>query len=362
MNVAVACGGTGGHLFPGLAVAEELRRRGHEVLLIVSEKEIDTLALEGHEGFQVERLPSIGLPSLFSPAIFGFVGKFGRSLLECRKIFARFRPDAVLGMGGFTSTAPILAGRLRKQSAFIHESNAIPGKANRLNARLSTAVLVGFEECKRYFKGKRCQVTGTPVRDSLRQEVSRDDVLRALGFEAGRKTLLVMGGSQGARGINQAVPDAVGLLSGLDVQVIHLAGTADGKKVEARYGEHGVPHYVAAFHHRMHELYTLADLAIARAGASTLAEFSFFGLPAVLIPYPYAAEDHQKRNAAIFTRAGAAIMVEESALDTDLLSHSLGELLGDAGRLKRMSERCRETAQGEATVEVANAVEELSAT
>src|SRR5205823_10857368 len=144
MNAVIACGGTGGHLFPGIAVAEVLRARGHEVMLLISEKDIDALALSGRETFRFQKLPTVGLPSPFSPAILGFVRRFNESLALCRAIYGRFKPQVVLGMGGFTSTAPVLAGKLRGVPTFIHESNAIPGKANKLTARLVRAVLLGF--------------------------------------------------------------------------------------------------------------------------------------------------------------------------------------------------------------------------
>ncbi|RYD83794.1 MAG: undecaprenyldiphospho-muramoylpentapeptide beta-N-acetylglucosaminyltransferase, partial [Verrucomicrobiaceae bacterium] len=158
MRFVIAAGGTGGHLFPGLAVGEVLLARGHEVMLLISEKEIDALATQGRTEFRIERLPGIGMPKLFSPAVFGFLKRFRDGLKRCKVLYQDFQPDAVLGMGGFTSTAPILAGRLRKVPTFVHESNAIPGKANKLNARLVTCVLLGFEECSRYIPGARFEV------------------------------------------------------------------------------------------------------------------------------------------------------------------------------------------------------------
>ena len=146
MNAVIACGGTGGHLFPGIAVAEVLRERGHQVMLLVSEKEIDMLALSGHADLKFEKLPTVGFPSAFSPAIFGFVQRFAGSLSICRALYRKFKPQVVLGMGGFTSTAPVLAGRMRGAATFLHESNAIPGKANRWTARFVRAVMLGFKE------------------------------------------------------------------------------------------------------------------------------------------------------------------------------------------------------------------------
>src|SRR5208282_2247707 len=210
MNVVIACGGTGGHLFPGLAVAEVLQSRGHEVLLLISEKQIDATAVRDRKEFRIEKIPAVGLPTLFSAQVFSFVSKFLNGFAACRRIYRSFGPDAVLGMGGFTSTGPILAGRMAGLPTFIHESNAIPGRANRLNAFLSTEVLLGFEECSRYFPKKVVEVTGTPIRESLKTPVDRERALQNLRLKSGLRTILVMGGSQGAHGINEAVLATLG--------------------------------------------------------------------------------------------------------------------------------------------------------
>ena len=197
MNAVIACGGTGGHLFPGLAVAEALRERGHEVLLFISEKEIDSMAVAGRTDFRFERLPTVALPSPFSPAILAFLRRFNESLSLCRAIYRKFDPHAVLGMGGFTSTAPVLAGRMRGLPTFLHESNAVPGKANRYTARFVRAVLLGFKECAAFFPKVCTEFTGTPIRSSLRP-VDRGTAREKLGLCNDLTTLLVMGGSQGA--------------------------------------------------------------------------------------------------------------------------------------------------------------------
>ena len=339
MNTVIACGGTGGHLFPGLAVAEVLRARGHEVMLFVSEKEIDALALSGRSEFRFQKLPTIGLPSPFSPAILGFLRRFNESLSLCRGIYRKFKPHAVLGMGGFTSTAPVLAGKLRGIPTFIHESNAIPGKANRLTARMVRAVLLGFKECAPFFPRSRTEVTGTPIRTELKR-VDRHVAREKLGLRDDLPTLLVMGGSQGASGINQAIIKTLPALHGIPLQVIHLAGTRDERLVADNYRRENIPAYVAPFHHHMEELYSAADFSIARAGAASLAELAFFALPGILIPYPYAAEDHQTRNAEIFARADAAILLKESELSGDSLARRIKDLIGDAQMLRRMSENC----------------------
>jgi UDP-N-acetylglucosamine--N-acetylmuramyl-(pentapeptide) pyrophosphoryl-undecaprenol N-acetylglucosamine transferase len=355
MNAVIACGGTGGHLFPGLAVAESLQRRGHEVLLFVSEKEVDALALSGRS-FKFEKLPTIGFPSPYSPAVFGFFRRFAQSVSLCRAIYRKFNPQAVLGMGGFTSTAPILAGRMRKIPTFIHESNAIPGKANKLTARFVRAVLLGFKECAPFFPKVQTEVTGTPIRTEL-QRLDRAKARASLGLRPDVPTLLVMGGSQGASGLNQAVIRALGSLRDLSLQFIHLTGARDEKLAADNYKRENLPAYVGAFHHRMEEVYSAADLAVARSGAASLAELAFFGLPAILIPFPYAAEDHQTRNAEIFARAGAAIILKESDLSGDLLGRTIRELGGNGARLRQMSLNCAALAPKNAAELVAATME-----
>lgn len=359
MNAVIACGGTGGHLFPGLAVAETLRDRGHEVMLFVSEKEIDALAMSGGSNFRFEKLPSVGLPSLYSPAILGFVRRFAESLSLCRSIYRKFKPQAVLGMGGFTSTAPILAGRLRGVPTFIHESNAVPGKANRLTARMVRAVLLGFKECAPFFPKVRTEVTGTPIRTELKR-LDRQVAREKLGLRADLPTLLVMGGSQGASGINRAVIRSLPSLRDVPLQVIHLAGTRDERLVADNYRRENIPAYVTAFHHQMEEVYSAADFTVARSGAASLAEFAFFGLPGILIPFPYAADDHQSRNAEIFVRAEAAILLKESELSGDLLARKIRDLIADPRKIRRMSDNFSRLAPKDAAGLVANTMEKYT--
>ena len=336
MNAVIACGGTGGHLFPGIAVAEVLRDRGHEVMLLVSEKEIDALALSGRTNFRFEKLPTVGLPSPFSPAILGFIRRFYESFSLCRSIYRKFKPQVVLGMGGFTSTAPVLAGRMRGVSTFIHESNAIPGKANRLTARMVRAVMLGFKECAPFFPKARTEVTGTPIRTELKP-LDRQVARQRLGLRTDLPTLLVMGGSQGASGINQAIIKSLPFLHGVPLQVIHLSGARDERLVADNYGREKIPAYISAFHHRMEEVYSAADLLVARAGAASLAEFAAFSLPSILIPFPYAADDHQTRNAEIYARAQAAILVKESEISGELLARKIRELIESPERIRNMS-------------------------
>jgi len=357
LRFVIAGGGTGGHLFPALAVGEVLIERGHEVIIFISEKDVDALATKDRTEFRFEKLPGIGMPKLFSPAIFGFLKRFNDGLAPCRALYRKFQPHAVLGMGGFTSTAPILAGRMRKIPTFVHESNAIPGKANRLNARMTDAVLLGFEDCARYFPKARCRVTGTPIRKSLTRRVAREEALAAFGLSPERQTLLIMGGSQGAHGINEAAIKAMPLLKELPLQVIHLTGPNDDQVAAANYRREEIPAHVAAFCHQMELAYSAADLALSRSGAASLSELSYFGIPSLLIPYPFAAENHQVLNAAIFARDGAAIVVEQGQVSVETFAREIGALLRDTKRLVRMSESARALAPENAAECVADTVE-----
>ncbi len=357
-RAVIACGGTGGHLFPGLAVAETLRGRGHEVLLFVSEKEIDATALKAHPEFRSEKLPSIGMPSMVvSPAFVRFLRRSWESLALCRANFRRYRPSVVLGMGGFTSTAPVLAARLQGLPAFVHESNAIPGRANRLAAKFATKVLLGFAESERRLGGATCVVTGTPVRKNLGAPMDRAAARRAFHLDPEKKTLLVMGGSQGAAGINQLLFRAAPLLGRRDVQIIHLTGERDDRLAAANYQRDEIPHYVAAFHHRMEEAYSAADLVVSRAGASSLSETSQFALPSILIPYPHATDDHQTANAEIYVRGGAAEMLAESQTGPEPLAALIMNILEDDARRSRMSTAAHRIPPASAAANVADVME-----
>ena len=356
MKIVIAGGGTGGHLFPALAVAEVLQERGDEVVILISEKEIDALAVKDRTEFRYEKLPGIGMPKIFSPAILGFLRRFNQGLSPCRALYKKFRPDAVLGMGGFTSTAPILAAKLRKIPAFLHESNAIPGKANRLNAKMVNTVFLGFGECARHFPNAKTEVTGTPIRKTLAERVPRARALEAFGLQEGRKTLLVMGGSQGAHGINEAVIKALPLIKELPVQVIHLSGMQDEQPVLANYRRENIPAYVAGFCHQMENAYGAADFAIARSGAASVSELSHFGIPSLLIPYPEAADNHQALNAEIFEKAGAATVLNQADTTAGKLAEKVRWFLADPARLGAMSEASLRLAPRDAARRVVEAI------
>ncbi len=345
-------------MFPGLAVAEVLRERGHEILLFVSEKAVDARALQGHPDLPAVRLPSIGLPRVLSPAMLSFVRRLVTSLRQCTATYRKDRPDAVLGMGGFTSLAPLIAARWRGIPAFLHESNAIPGKANRLAARFCRQVLLGFGPCAPQFAGRPTLVTGTPIRRELASRVpTQAEARHRFGLDPARRTVLAMGGSQGAAGINTLMTQAAATLAAADLQVVHLTGESEAGAVRAAYAAAGLPAAVLPFCDAMQEIYPAADLAVARSGASSLGELSWFGLPSVLVPYPYAAEDHQRLNAEIFAAAGAARILAERGATGESLAAVLQSLLESSGTLASMSSAARSLAPRDAAEQVASVLE-----
>jgi len=331
-GLVIACGGTGGHLFPGLAVAEQWSARGGRVLLLVSEKKIDQEASRKYEKFRFETIPALPKPATFSPKMLPFMWNVWRTIGQCRGILKDFQADAVLGMGGFTSLPPVVAAKRLGIPAFVHDSNALPGKANRLTSRWCNEVFVGLEAARKHFPGATTVVTGTPVREELRELPSRADAAKEWGLDPAKPTILVMGGSQGARKLNSLVAEAFGSAAtgGELPQVLHIAGPGDQERVEAEVGERA-GYKVVGFCDRMPAAYAVADAVVARSGASSMTELAFLGLPSVLVPYPFAADDHQTVNARVFHDGGAAYLEAESELTSESLVERVGEML-ESGR------------------------------
>ncbi len=363
LKIVIACGGTGGHLFPGIAVAEELQKRGHECLVLISRKEIDALASFGYDHLRFEKLDAIGMPRLLSPKMLPFMIGFWKTLRRCRKMLREFKADAVLGMGGFTSLPPVWAGKRLGARTFVHDSNSIPGKANRLTSRFADCVFLGIGECAAFFPNRRTEVTGTPIRSSLLKPVAREEAEAFFGFESSpdAKTLFVTGGSQGARGINRGVSGAVGELKkrvGAKLRIIHLAGREDAELVAKAYAAEGVAFSAPPFCKRMECAYAIADLVVSRSGASSLTELAMFGMPSVLVPYPYAAEDHQTRNAETFTRRDAAIMLREADITPAGFGKLLGDLLADDAARARIGAAAKNLATPRAAENIAAFIED----
>lgn len=353
-RVAIACGGTGGHLYPGLAVATLLRERGVRVRLYISEKKVDETIVSRFPEFEAVKVPVRGWPGL-RPALGSFLVRLLRGWLQAVQEIKAFQPQAVLGMGGFTCAPLLVAARRRRIKTFLHESNAFPGKATRYLARHVDAVLLGFAACGALLPGARTQVTGTPVRSGL-QPLSRDAALTGWNLAPEVKTVAVMGGSQGARRLNEMTVEAARQIqdAGTTVQWIHLCGQS-AEQIQRCYDEAGIRAVALDFCHEMARVYSAADLIVTRAGAASLTEVSRFGLPSVLVPFPYAADDHQTRNAQTFVEAGAALCVQEADGVEAIRSH-IARIIQDPEEAEKMSAASRNLDCPEAAE---NVVEEM---
>jgi UDP-N-acetylglucosamine--N-acetylmuramyl-(pentapeptide) pyrophosphoryl-undecaprenol N-acetylglucosamine transferase len=341
LHIAVACGGTGGHIFPGLATARALRDRGHHVSLWLAGRNVEDTALQGWKG-PVITIPSEGFQ--FGPFRSVLtVLRLSRSVFRCWIGMLRHRPDVVLAMGSYASIGPCLAARLRGIPYVLHEANAVPGRAVRLLAKKACAIAICFDETRYHLRGLNAISTGMP----LRPELWRTE-------DGGRKTacptkpwrsredgfnLLIMGGSAGAHAINEMVSKAVSSITNHELRVTHLTGSADESHIRRRYEEAGVDVDVYAFTQEIAPLYAAADLAICRAGASTCAELGVFGVPALLIPYPHAASDHQTANARALEKAGAADLVQQADMTVEWLAGYLLEQIETPARIEKMRER-----------------------
>lgn len=355
LKILIACGGTGGHLFPGIAVAEALRARGHDVMLLISEKKVDAEASAKYRHLSFETMPVVAKPRTLSLRMLPFLWKLWKSADQCGKIIRKFKADAVLGMGGFTSLPPVYAGHKLGLKTFIHDSNARPGRANVLTSRFCTQVFLGLEAAKAFFPNRETVITGTPVRPEILNLPSLEDAAELFGLEAGRPTIVITGGSQGARRLNELSAQAAAVLPP-EMQVLHIAGANDFQRVE-EIAKGRTGYKVLGFCDQMPSAYALADLVISRSGASSLTEIAIAGHPSILVPYPYAADDHQTRNAEVFDHAGAGKLVQERELNPEKLAELATSILQDLPTYKRMAKAARALAIPDAADRVCAAIE-----
>lgn len=333
LRVTIACGGTGGHLFPGMAVAGELRSLGASVCLMISPKQVDQHAVRQAGGMEVVTLPTVGWQR---GRRLRFAMTLLRSAAQTRARFRRERPDAVLSMGGFTGAGPVLAARSLGIPVYLHESNAVPGRANRRLARFAREVFVGFPGAAGGFRrGATC--VGTPVRPQFTRAEAAG-CRRLLGLDPARPVVVVAGGSQGASGINDLVirtlPGVKSLLP--QWQWVHLSGVPDEGAVRQAYHDAGIVARVHGFFEQMEVALGAASAVVSRAGASSLAEIAAMRTPAFLVPYPHATDNHQFHNAAAFEATGAAVIGEQSRLKPESLLAALCPMVDDLAARARM--------------------------
>jgi UDP-N-acetylglucosamine--N-acetylmuramyl-(pentapeptide) pyrophosphoryl-undecaprenol N-acetylglucosamine transferase len=335
-SIAIACGGTGGHLFPGLAVAEKLLERDCHVTLMISPKDVDQQAVKNVSGMDLVTLPAVGLQR---GAEFAFVRGLSQSWKTARDSFKTSRPNAVVAMGGFTGAAPILVAKTCGARTFLHESNTIPGRANRWLSRVVNRAFVGFPSAVSRLKNSRVTVTGTPVRPGFEPKDFRQCRIE-LGLDPTRPVVLVVGGSQGATGINRLVLEAVPLFakSAPHLQWIHLAGPNDAAKMKEAYDSLHLTAIVHSFFSQMDLALGAATVAVSRAGASSLAELAAMRVPSILVPYPVATDDHQRHNALAFVETGAARLLEQKHSRPEILLQTIMDIVDNRAVREQMQQ------------------------
>ena len=330
MKIAVTCGGTGGHMFPGIAVADELQKQGHDVRLILSGRGVESEAPERwHDKIIIVPAKTTGVRGKFKRA-----WRYFRLFLISTPIayfkLLMFRPKAILAMGSYTSIAPIIAATALRIPRYLHESNVLPGSANRFASRFATKVFVAFDASMKYFKKGKCVVVGMPIREAIS------------GIKWANPTndftITIMGGSQGSQSVNEKAVEAMKQLvaEGLNIKVIHIAGKANEEAVREMYPE-GFPVELYGFTDKMPEIYSRTSLCISRAGAASCFELCTCGIPSIMIPLPREANDHQRYNAQAMEQWGASKMLLQDTLTSVQLANEVRELYNQRDMLEKMS-------------------------
>lgn len=385
-RVLLTTGGTGGHIFPALAVAEEIVRRNPRAMVLfmggLYGPEADIVA---KAGFDFVGLPVRGVIGRGLRGAVAAVG-MGRGILRAMRVIRKVRPQYVLGFGGYASFAGVLAARLCHVPAAIHEQNALPGKSNRILSRLVDKVFLSLPDAGGAFPPEKAELVGNPVRAAIQalyadavpgdageaeeagiRACTGSDAPDALTANADRRVrnlhLLVMGGSQGARAINDGIAAALPQLARRGVEIWHQTGLAEYERVRGLYRDAGAERVrVEAFIDDMGAAYAWADLAVSRAGGSSIAELTVAGVPALLIPFPFATHDHQLHNARALESAGGAMVLEQKEIvpptgSNQALVDAVLALAADGGRLRLMGERCRAVARPGAAAAIVDSME-----
>lgn len=335
MRVLLATGSSGGHIFPALALMDQLKASGADVLMVLPKKNSSSEIAGESESIKYIHASSLGLKlgsENISGAYFFLIGAW-----EGLRAIIEFKPDVVVGFGSLNTVALLFWAWLFRIKTVIHEQNAVPGRANRLLAKFVDRVALSFSQTSSYLKISRQKLilTGNPIRKGL-VKLGRKEALDFFNFKEGKFNILITGGSQGSHKLNTVCSVA---LSGCDeknnLQLVHISGAQDFTLIKQAYAQAAVAHKVFNFLHDMQYAYSIADLVICRAGATTIAELQRFGLPALLIPYPFAYA-HQLNNARVLEDSGSAMIIRDEELCVEKLRDIIRELMGEAQKLKTM--------------------------
>lgn len=362
MRIAIAGGGTGGHIYPAVAVVNSLSRAGHsvDVTFVGTRRGLESSIVPGL-GYRMRHIISRPLPPTRRIAtalslLFAFVG-----LLQSALILIAERPAVVIGTGGYASGPFVVAAKLFGIPILLVEPNSVPGRATMLLARFADEVALGFQESVQHFaRGTNLRVTGVPIRPALLGQ-TREDGMSKFNLDPAKKTVFVFGGSSGASSINKAFVGAAKALEERDdLQFLVQTGKVDYEEVSQAAQSLRVVCRVYPYIDDIGPAYAAADLVVSRAGAGTLAELTACGLPSIVIPYPHAAGGHQEANARLLQRSGAAIVILDKDLDGDILARTIVSIIYDGEKMTQMSGRSRDLGRPDAALEIAGRIMDLA--
>ena len=343
MKVIIAGGGTGGHLFPGLALAEEFRRRDNntEVVFVGTEHGIEARIIP-REGYPIKFLRAEGIVGISFLKKLRASAKMVLSVIDSYRILKSVTPDIVIGVGGYASGALVLIAGMKSIPTMIHEQNSVPGLTNKMLGLIVRRICVTYHESLSSFPMGRTFLTGNPIRSNILKG-DRDAAFRLFSLDRDLFTIFIFGGSSGARSINRVMVEALNHLTDLKdrVQFLHQTGEKDYEGIREAYRKTGVRGTVAPFIYQMAEAYAASDVVISRAGATTLAELTALGKPAILIPYPFAAGRHQEFNAMKLREMGAAYMVPDNEMKGETLAKAIRELYENEAARSEMAKASR---------------------
>ncbi|HYE82686.1 MAG TPA: undecaprenyldiphospho-muramoylpentapeptide beta-N-acetylglucosaminyltransferase [Clostridia bacterium] len=366
MRVILSGGGTGGHIYPAVSVAKEIKKhyKNAEILFIGTEKGLES-SIVPKEGFKLLKIKVRGFERKLS---FGNVTAVKESfvgLFVVSKIIKDFKPDIVIGTGGYVCGSVLLTAALMNIPTLIHEQNAFPGVTNKILARLVNIIAVNFSEAKSYFPGsKKVIVTGNPIRGDI-LNISREEGLSEFGFSKELPVVFVVGGSRGAKKLNESVLQlAKQCVDTKRFQMLHMTGETQYNDIVKRYKDEGIMLdagclKVMPYLHNMPHALAASDIIISRCGASTLSEITALGKPSILVPYPYATGNHQEYNARALEKNGAAVVILERNLNADILSGEALDILNKPEKAKKMGVRSKELGRIDAAYEIVKAAGEL---
>ena len=360
IRVLIAAGGTGGHLYPGIAIAEAWMRLhpDSKVVFVGTSRGPETKAVP-RAGFTLETIAARGLPRRPGFGMIRAALGLVTSLAQSFRLIVDLKPHVVVGTGSYVSAPVVLVARLFGIPVIIQEQNSIPGATNRWLNLISTEVHISFLESRGYFRRKNnLRVSGNPIRRSLLQQ-DRAAAYETFDLDPAKRTLFVFGGSRGAASINRAVEGALERLKNSQIQVLWQTGAEDFEAIDRRFRSFPIKVRVFAYLDAIEKAYAIADIAVCRAGAMTIAEVTACGIPSILVPYPHATRDHQTHNARGLQERDAAMVIADKDLTPEILADKISELLRDEARLRRLSRNARAFARVDAASRIARSMEQL---